>query len=156
MPKITPSWVFDHQAEEAATFYVSVFGGKILHRTYIEADEPGTAGDLGSITFELFGVEYVAANGGPEFKFGQGLSLYIDCDSQQEMDALYDKLAPGGETEPCGWITDKFGVSWQVASSRIQDMMNDPDTEKSHRMLQALYQMKRINLQQLEDAFAGK
>lgn len=157
MPKITPSWVFDHQAEEAASFYISVFGsGKITHRTYFEANDPGAEGTLATVTFELLGQEYVAANGGPEFTFGQGLSLYIDCDSQQEMDAIYDKLSAGGEQQPCGWLVDKFGVSWQVASSRIQQMMNDPDQEKAHRMLKALYDMTRIDMQTLEDAFAGK
>ena len=153
MQKITPFLWFSDQAEEAMNFYVSIFRnskvGKI--RRWGEAG-PGPKGAVMSASFELEGLQFHALNGGPLFTFTPAISLYVDCKTQEEVDELWEKLSAGGEQSRCGWLKDKFGISWQIIPSALGELMTDPDPEKSKRVMQAMMQMGKIDIAGLKRA----
>jgi predicted 3-demethylubiquinone-9 3-methyltransferase (glyoxalase superfamily) len=149
---------FDGQAEEAADFYVSVFENSRIGRVgrYTEAG-PGPAGSVMVVEFEANGQKFVALNGGPQFTFSEAVSFQIACADQEEVDHYWNRLtADGGEGGPCGWLKDRFGLSWQVFPSRLIDMIADPDPEKAARTTQAMYAMSKIDLAALEKVYAGE
>jgi predicted 3-demethylubiquinone-9 3-methyltransferase (glyoxalase superfamily) len=156
MPRITPCLWFDTQGEEAAAFYTSVFpNSRIVDVARYGEAGPRPAGSVMTVTFELDGQPYVALNGGPEFTFNEAISLQIDCGSQEEVDAYWSRLTEGGEEGPCGWLKDRYGVSWQVVPSRLNELLEDPDPETSQRVMQAMLQMRKIDVAQLEEAAAA-
>jgi predicted 3-demethylubiquinone-9 3-methyltransferase (glyoxalase superfamily) len=152
--KITTFLTYDGRAEEAISFYTSIFeNSRILStRRYGEAG-PGPKGTLMTATFELAGQEFMALNGGPSFAFAQGISLFVDCETQDEVDHLWEQLSEGGEKGPCGWLTDKFGVSWQVVPRALGEMLTDEDAEKSQRVMKAMLQMSKIEIEGLRRAY---
>jgi predicted 3-demethylubiquinone-9 3-methyltransferase (glyoxalase superfamily) len=153
--KITPFLWFDSQAEEAANFYVSIFeNSEILSANRYGEAGPGTAGTVMTVSFRLDGQEFTALNGGPEFSFTEAVSFVIDCDSQAEVDRLWDALTEGGEPGPCGWLKDKFGLSWQVVPRVLMEMMEDPDPARANRVMQAMLQMGKIEIAKLQEAYA--
>jgi predicted 3-demethylubiquinone-9 3-methyltransferase (glyoxalase superfamily) len=162
MQKITPFLWFDHQAEEAAKFYTSVFKnskvGKILR--YGEASAKAAGGPVGSvltIEFEIEGQKFTALNGGPDFKFNESISFVVNCGTQKGVDYFWKKLtADGGQESQCGWLKDKFGVSWQVTPTVLIEMLHDKDAKKSERVMNAMMQMQKIDIKTLKDAYAGK
>jgi predicted 3-demethylubiquinone-9 3-methyltransferase (glyoxalase superfamily) len=157
MHSIKPSLVFNNQAEQAAEFYVSVFkNSRILNKFTFGKDEPGPEGTVGMVVFELLGEQYVAANGGNEFKFEQGLSMYVNCDTQDEIDYLWEKLSEGGSKEVCGWVVDQFGVSWQIAPTILEDIMADHDPERLRRVLHAIWDMKKLDIKGIQAAYEGE
>ncbi|MEU9350352.1 VOC family protein [Streptomyces griseoloalbus] len=148
---------FDGQAEEAANFYVSLFEDSSLGRIvrYTESG-PGAAGSVLTVEFAANGQKFVALNGGPEFKFSEAISFQIDCADQAEIDHYWEKLVEGGgEHGPCGWLKDRFGVSWQVNAARLSDMISDPDREKADRAMKAMLSMGKLDVAELEKAYAG-
>lgn len=148
MKKITPFLWFDGKAEEAISFYVAIFkNSKILSVT------PGSNGTVMMATFELDGQQFFALNGGPQFKFTEAISFFVDCETQQEVDDLWEKLSLGGEKGRCGWLKDKYGLSWQVIPKALGEMMNDKDPEKSKRVMMAMLQMSKIDVQKLKQAY---
>ncbi|MGH3014223.1 MAG: VOC family protein [Gaiellaceae bacterium] len=152
--KITTFLTFDDQAEEAMELYTSVFeNSRILSTTRYGAEGPGPEGSLMTGTFELAGDEFMALNGGPSFSFAQGISLFVDCETQEEVDELWEKLSEGGEKGPCGWLTDRFGVSWQIIPRVLGELLNDEDPEKSKRVMQAMLQMGKIEIDGLRRAY---
>jgi predicted 3-demethylubiquinone-9 3-methyltransferase (glyoxalase superfamily) len=154
--KITTFLTFDGRAEEAVEFYTSVFdGSRVLSTTRYEAGGPGPEGELMSATFELAGQEFMALNGGPSFTFSQGISLFVDCEDQVEVDELWAKLTDGGEPGPCGWLTDRFGVSWQIIPRALGELLADEDREKAGRVMQAMLQMSKIEIDGLRRAHEG-
>lgn len=155
--KITPFLWFDGNAEEAANFYVSIFkNSEVLSVDRYGEGGPGTPGSVMTVAFRLDGLEFVALNGGPEFKFTEAISFAIDCKSQEEVDELWEKLtADGGEPGPCGWLKDKFGVSWQVIPSAMIEMLQDEDRERAGRVMQAMLQMSKIDIATLQRAYDG-
>jgi predicted 3-demethylubiquinone-9 3-methyltransferase (glyoxalase superfamily) len=157
MPKITTFLAYDSQAEEAAKLYVSVFpNSKILSTSRYGEGAPAPKGTVMTVEFELDGQRYVALNGGPHFKFTDAVSLQVDCKSQQEVDDLTEKLtAGGGEQGPCGWIKDRFGLSWQITPTVLIEMINDRDPAKAKRVMQAMMQMKKIDIKGLQRAYEG-
>ncbi len=156
MQKITPFLWFDSQAEEAVNFYTSVFKNakKGTIARYGEAG-PGPAGSVMTATFELEGLEFTALNAGPHFKFNEAISFVVDCKSQEEVDYFWDKLSEGGQTSQCGWLKDKFGLSWQIVPTVLMELMSDPDHEKANRVMQAMLQMTKIDIPKLKEAYAG-
>jgi predicted 3-demethylubiquinone-9 3-methyltransferase (glyoxalase superfamily) len=162
MQKITPFLWFDHQAEEAAKFYTSVFEnskvGKIIR--YDEAAAKAAGGPVGSvltIEFEIGGQKFTALNGGPEFKFNEAISFVVNCDTQEEVDYFWEKLsADGGQESQCGWLKDKFGVSWQIVPTVLIEMLQDKDSEKSERVMKAMLQMQKIDIKTLKEAYERK
>ena len=151
--KITTFLTFDGQAEEAVDFYSSIFDdSKILSTSRYGAGGPGPEGSLMSATFELAGQEFIALNGGPSFSFSQGISLFVDCQTQAEVDELWEKLTEGGEPGPCGWLTDRFGVSWQIIPRALGELLGDEDPEKAGRAMQAMLQMSKIDIEGLRRA----
>lgn len=157
MQKITPFLWFDGNAEEAANFYVSIFKNSKLGaiRRYAEAG-PGPKGSVMSAEFQLEGQDFIALNGGPQFKFSPAISFFVNCETQEEVDELWEKLSAGGRKDRCGWLQDKFGVSWQVIPAALGKLMSDPDPEKSKRVIQAMLQMDKIDINGLKEAHAGK
>jgi predicted 3-demethylubiquinone-9 3-methyltransferase (glyoxalase superfamily) len=154
MQKITPYLWFDHQAEEAANFYTSIFkNSKIVSVTRYGEAGPGLAGSVMVVSFQLEGQDFTALNGGPEFSFTPAISLYVDCATQEEVDRLWEKLTLGGEESQCGWLVDKFGVSWQIVPRALGVLMSDPDPEKSQRVMQAMLQMSKIDVAALQRAY---
>src|SRR3990172_3871200 len=154
MQKITPYLWFDKQAEEAANFYVSIFNNsKIVNISRYGEAGPGPVGTVLTVSFELEGQEFTALNGGPAFKFTEAISFFVDCKSQEEVDELWEKLTAGGEEGPCGWLKDKFGLSWQIVPTVLIEMLNDPDPEKARRATEAMLQMKKIDIPTLEQAY---
>jgi predicted 3-demethylubiquinone-9 3-methyltransferase (glyoxalase superfamily) len=151
MPKITPFLWFDNQAEEAANFYVSIFPNSKVVKTvrYGEAG-PLPKGTVMTVVFQLDGQQYVALNGGPQFKFTEATSFSVDCKTQKEIDEYWKKLTEGGEEQPCGWLKDKYGLSWQVNSTILGEMLGDPDPKKARRVMEAMLQMKKIDLEALK------
>jgi len=162
MQKITPFLWFDHEAEDAAKFYTAIFKnsktGRIFRYTEQTTEKTGRpVGSVLTIEFEIDGQQFVALNGGPLFKFNESVSFVVNCDSQEEVDYFWEKLtADGGEESQCGWLKDKFGLSWQVVSTVLIDMLHDEDREKSERVTNAMLQMKKIDIKALKDAYAGK
>jgi predicted 3-demethylubiquinone-9 3-methyltransferase (glyoxalase superfamily) len=152
--KITTFLTFDGQAEEAIEFYSSIFpDSRILSTSRYGAGGPGPEGSLMSATFELAGQEFVALNGGPSFTFSQGISLFVDCETQEEVDEFWERLTDGGEPGPCGWLTDRFGVSWQIIPRTLGELLNDDDPEKAQRVMQAMLQMRKIEIEGLQRAY---
>jgi predicted 3-demethylubiquinone-9 3-methyltransferase (glyoxalase superfamily) len=156
MQKITPFLWFDSQAEEAARFYVSVFpNSRILKTVRYGAAGPGPAGSVMTVAFELSGVPFTALNGGPQFHFSEAISFVVNCQSQGEVDALWEKLAAGGRTDRCGWLKDKYGLSWQVVPTVLPVLLADPDPVKAQRTMAAMLKMDKLNIAALEKAHAG-
>ncbi len=154
MPTITTFLTFKDQAEEAVEFYTSIFeNSRIVSTTRYGDAGPGPAGSMMTATFELEGQPFVALNGGPSFSFSQGISLLVTCETQDEVDEYWEKLSAGGETNVCGWLTDKFGVSWQVVPRILGELMSDPDPEKSKRVMEAMLQMSKIESDALQSAY---
>jgi predicted 3-demethylubiquinone-9 3-methyltransferase (glyoxalase superfamily) len=148
MPQITPNLWFDTQGEEAAEFYVSVFpNSKITNITYYTDAGPGPVGAPLTVDFVLDGQDFTAINGGPAFTFDEAMSLLINCADQEEVDYYWEKLtADGGEESMCGWCKDKYGVSWQVVPSQLNELVNDPDAQRRERGMRAMLQMKKIDV----------
>jgi predicted 3-demethylubiquinone-9 3-methyltransferase (glyoxalase superfamily) len=154
MQKITPFLWFNDNAEEAINFYVSVFkNSRILNtRRYGEAG-PGPKGSFMTGTFEIEGQQFMALNGGPHYSFTPAISLFVNCETEKEVDELWDKLLAGGQPQRCGWITDKFGLTWQIIPKQLGDMLGDPDPGKSQRVMKAMLQMVKIDLEKLKKAY---
>ncbi|MGH7493024.1 MAG: VOC family protein [bacterium] len=157
MQKITPFLWFDNQAEQAANYYVSLFKNSKIIRVerYGEAG-PGPKGSVMIATFQLEGQEFIALNGGPRFKFTEAISFVVDCKTQQEVDLLWEKLSEGGEKSMCGWLKDKYGLSWQIVPTVLNEMLADKDPEKAKRVMQAMLQMSKIDIQALRQAYEQK
>jgi predicted 3-demethylubiquinone-9 3-methyltransferase (glyoxalase superfamily) len=158
MQKITPFLWFDSQAEEAAKFYVSIFkDSKIIGVTHYGEAGPGPKGSVLTVKFQIAGQEFVALNGGPMFKFNESVSFVVNCETQEEIDYFWEKLtAGGGEESRCGWLSDKFGLSWQVVPTLLQEMMLDKDEAKSNRVMEAILEMDKLDLATLQRAYEGK
>lgn len=156
MQKITPFLWFDHQAEEAMNFYVSIFkNSKVLGVTRYGDAGPGPKGSVMIASFELDGQRFTALNGGPQFKFSEAISFVVDCATQDEVDQLWETLAEGGEIQQCGWLKDKFGLSWQIIPSALPELMSDPDPDRSRRVMEAMLQMTKIDIGKLMQAYEG-
>jgi predicted 3-demethylubiquinone-9 3-methyltransferase (glyoxalase superfamily) len=154
MQKITPFLWFDHEAEEAMNFYVSIFkNSKVLTVSRYGEAGPGPAGSVMTATFQLEGQEFMALNGGPDHKFSEAISFFVDCKTQEEVDDLWAKLSEGGEEGPCGWLKDKYGLSWQIIPAALGKLLNDPDPAKAQRVMKAMLQMKKIEIQALQQAY---
>ena len=152
--KITPCLWFDRQAEEAAQFYTSVFkNSRIVKTVRYGEGAPLPAGTVLTIAFELDGQEFTALNGGPHFKFSPAVSFVVHCRTQQEVDEYWDKLCDGGKPNQCGWLDDKFGVSWQIVPTVLPEMMADRDAAKAQRVTQAMMKMVKLDIAQLEQAY---
>jgi predicted 3-demethylubiquinone-9 3-methyltransferase (glyoxalase superfamily) len=157
MSKLSPFLWFEHQAEEAANFYVSVFrNSRILSTARYGDAGPGPKGSVMTVTFELDGQKFIALNGGPQFKFTEAISFSVDCKTQQEVDEYWGKLTAEGEEVACGWLKDKYGLSWQVNPSVLGELLNDPDPSKSKRVMEAMLKMKKIDIAGLERAYDGE
>ena len=154
MQKISPFLWFDGNAEEAVNFYVSIFkDSKVLNISRYGEAGPGPKGSVMSATFQLQGQEFIALNGGPQFKFTPAISFFVHCQTQEEVDELWEKLSAGGRKDRCGWLTDKYGLSWQIVPDVLGKMLNDPDKEKSKRVMTAMLQMDKIEVKKLEQAY---
>jgi predicted 3-demethylubiquinone-9 3-methyltransferase (glyoxalase superfamily) len=152
--KITTFLTFDDRAEEAIEFYTSIFpDSRITGRSYYGDAGPGEKGSFMTGTFELAGQEFMALNGGSSFTFAQGISLFVDCETQAEVDELWERLTEGGEPGPCGWLTDKFGVSWQIVPRVLLEYLADEDPERSQRVMEAMLQMGKMDIAGLERAY---
>jgi predicted 3-demethylubiquinone-9 3-methyltransferase (glyoxalase superfamily) len=156
MQKISPYLWFDSQAEEAANFYTSIFkDSKVVDiKRYGEAG-PGPKGTVMIVTFQLHGQEFIALNGGQQHKFNEAISLYVNCQTQEEVDDLWEKLSEGGERGPCGWLKDRYGLSWQIIPTALPELLSDPDPEKSERVMKAMLQMGKIDIDGLRKAYEG-
>jgi predicted 3-demethylubiquinone-9 3-methyltransferase (glyoxalase superfamily) len=153
MQKITPFLWFDTQAEEAANFYVSVFpNSRIVTVTRYGEAGPGPKGSVMTVVFELDGQRMIALNGGPQFKFTEAISLSVDCKDQAEVDRYWSKLTQGGKESQCGWLKDKYGLSWQINPAALGEMLSDPDPEKAKRVMEAMLTMKKIDIAALKAA----
>ncbi len=151
--KITPSLWFDTQGEEAAKFYTSVFdNSRIVDVTHYGEAGPRPAGTVMTVVFELDGQQFTALNGGPEFTFDEAISFEISCETQDEVDRLWDVLSEGGEKGPCGWLKDRFGVSWQVIPTALPELLADPDPQRTQKAMAAMLQMQKIDVAELERA----
>lgn len=161
MPKIVTHLWFNDQAEEAAAFYVSVFKNSRIkavsrYPKSAEAVSGKPAGSVMTVSFELNGKEFIALNGGPHFQFNEAISLLVECESQQEMDRLWEQLtADGGKPQPCGWLKDKYGVSWQISHVELEKLVYDPDPARVDRLMQAMFKMSKLDARQLQEAAAG-
>ena len=161
MQKITPFLWFDHQAEEAANYYVSIF----RHSRIVNIARYGEAaaavsgrpnGSVMTISFELDGQTFTALNGEPEFKFTEAISFVVNCETQDELDDIWSRLTAGGEEVQCGWLKDRYGVSWQVVPAMLDEWINDPDTGKANRVMQALLKMNKLDIAELGRAYRGQ
>jgi predicted 3-demethylubiquinone-9 3-methyltransferase (glyoxalase superfamily) len=156
MPKITPCLWFDTDGEDAARFYTSVFpNSKITEVTRYGSAGPRPEGTVMTVVFELDGQEFLALNGGPQFTFSEAVSFQVFCESQDEVDTYWSKLSDGGEQGPCGWLKDRFGLSWQIVPTVLPQLLADPDAAKSQRVMQAMLGMKKIQIDELEQAAAA-
>ena len=154
MQKITPCLWFDNQAEEAAQFYTSIFkDSRVLSMLHYGDAGPRPAGTVMSVTFQLDGQEFIALNGGPYFTFSPAISFFVNCETQEEVDELWLKLSASPEDEQCGWLKDKYGVSWQIVPTVLHAMLQDKDPEKSKRVTEALLQMKKLDIEMLKHAY---
>ena len=154
MQKITPFLWFDGKAEEAMNFYISIFkDSKIVSVTRYGEAGPGPKGTVMTAKFVLNGQEFVALNGGPQFTFTEAISFVVNCETQQEVDELWEKLSEGGKKSRCGWLKDKYGLSWQVVSTALVEMLQDKDAKKSNRVMQAMLQMDKIDIETLRRAY---
>lgn len=157
MQKITPFLWFDNQAEEAANFYVSIFkNSKILSISRYGEAGPGPKGSAMTAVFQLDGEEFIALNGGPQFKFTEAISFVVNCETQQEVDEFWEKLSKDGEESRCGWLKDKYGLSWQIVPTILGKLMTDHDPQKSKRVMEAMLKMKKIVIDDLKRAHEGK
>ena len=156
MNKITPFLWFNGNAEEAMNFYVSIFKNSKVGRVsrYGEAG-PGPKGSVMSCTFTLNGQEFFALNGGPQYQFTPAISFFVDCETQKEVDELWEKLSAGGSKDRCGWLRDKFGLSWQIIPSALGRMLNDKDPARANRVMNAMLQMQKIDIAGLQRAYDG-
>jgi len=153
MQKITPFLWFDSNAEDAVHFYTSIFkNSKIIAETRYSDLGPGPKGSIMTMEFELDGQRFIALNGGPHFKFTEAVSLLVNCKNQDEIDYFWEKLSEGGSDQQCGWLKDKFGLSWQIVPTVLWELMTDPDPQKSKRVMEALLQMKKIDIVVLQQA----
>jgi predicted 3-demethylubiquinone-9 3-methyltransferase (glyoxalase superfamily) len=153
MQKITPFLWFDGNAEEAMNFYTSIFkDSKIVSVRRYPDSGPGPRGVLGG-SFQIHGQEFMVLNGGPQFKFTEALSLFVNCETQEEVDYLWEKLSAGGKQDHCGWLKDKFGLSWQIVPTALGQMLGDKDSGKASRVLQAMLQMNKIEIKTLKQAY---
>jgi len=156
MQRITPFLWFDNQAEEAAKFYVSIFkNSKIVTITRYGEAGPGPKGSVMTVVFQLDGQEMIALNGGPHFKFTEAISFSVDCKTQQEVDEYWEKLTASGAEGPCGWLKDKYGLSWQINPTILGEMLSDSDPHKSKRVMEAMLKMKKIVIEDLKQAYEG-
>lgn len=156
MPKTTPNLWFDTQAEEAAEFYVGIFpNSKITARTHYGEAGPGQAGTVLTVEYELDGQRYVGINGGPQFTFDEAISFMIECADQDEVDYYWEKLTDGGQEGPCGWLKDKYGLSWQVVPAGMAEVLNGPDPESGQRAMKAMFGMKKLDIAALKAAADG-
>jgi predicted 3-demethylubiquinone-9 3-methyltransferase (glyoxalase superfamily) len=154
MQKISSFLWFDGQAEEAMNFYVSVFkNSRIVSLTRYGEEGPGTKGTVMTGTFQLEGQEFMALNGGPQFSFSPAISFFVKCETQQEIDELWKKLSEGGEKLRCGWLKDKYGVSWQIIPTALGEMLSDADPVKSKRVMKAMLQMDKMDIERLKQAY---
>lgn len=153
MQKITPFLWFDNNAEEAMNFYLSIFkNSKIGSVTRYGDAGPGPKGTVMSATFQLNGQDFIALNGGPHFTFSPAISFFVNCETQQEVDELWEKLSAGGERQQCGWLKDKYGLSWQIIPSALGEMLQDKDTAKAQRVMEAMLKMNKIEIKALQHA----
>jgi predicted 3-demethylubiquinone-9 3-methyltransferase (glyoxalase superfamily) len=157
MQKIITYLWFDNQAEEAANFYTSLFkDSKVTNVSRYPEGSPVPAGSVMTVSFQLAGQEFIALNAGPQFKFTEAISLYVNCETQEEVDELWEKLtAGGGEEQPCGWLKDKYGLSWQIIPTALTELMSDPDPAKAQRVAEAMLKMSKIDIAGLRAAHAG-
>jgi predicted 3-demethylubiquinone-9 3-methyltransferase (glyoxalase superfamily) len=154
MQKITPFLWFDKQAEEAARFYTSIFkNSKVGAVSRYGENTPGPTGSVMTVNFDLEGQEFVALNGGPIFKFNEAISFIVNCETQGEVDEFWEKLSAGGEKGQCGWLKDKFGISWQIVPIILDKLMSDPDPVKASRVTQAMLKMTKLDIEQLKKAY---
>ena len=157
MSKVTPFLWFDTEAEEAARFYTSLFpNSRIVEIVRYGSAGPRPDGMVMTVDFELDGQKFVALNGGPQYKFTEAVSFFICCETQEELDSYWSKLTADGEEGPCGWLKDKFGLSWQVVPVVLPKLLSDPDREKSQRVMAAMLKMKKIEIEELERAAEGE
>ena len=157
MQKITPFLWFDGKAEEAMNFYVSIFkNSKAGSVTRYGDAGPGPKGTVMSAKFQLDGQDFFALNGGPQFTFSPAISFFVNCETQQEVDELWEKLSEGGEKQRCGWLKDKYGLSWQIIPSALGKLLQDKDAEKAKRVMNAMLQMDKIDIQRLKQAYDGE
>jgi len=156
MPKITPFLWFDNQAEEAANFYVSIFQhSKIVNVSRYGEAGPGPKGSAMTVVFQLDGQEFIALNGGPHFRFTEAISFAVDCKTQQEVDEYWEKLSAGGKPGQCGWLKDKYGLSWQIVPSILGQLLGDKDPQKSKRAMEAMLKMTKLDIAALQRAYEG-
>ena len=156
MQGITPFLWFEHDAEEAVHFYVSVFDdAKVTRTTRYKEGWPGPAGEVMTMVLDIAGRELVVLNGGaqPGFQFSPAISFVVNCETQEEIDRLWDRLSEGGQPSQCGWVTDRYGVTWQIVPSRLDDMLADADPERTDRVMHAMLQMSKLEIKPLEDAY---
>ncbi|MBS1212561.1 MAG: 3-demethylubiquinone-9 3-methyltransferase family protein [Proteobacteria bacterium] len=154
MKKITPFLWFDGKAEEAMNFYVSVFrNSKVGTVTRCGEAGPGPKGTVMSVTFQLEGQDFLALNGGPHFTFSPAISFFVNCETQEEVDYYWERLSDGGEKQRCGWLKDKYGLSWQIIPSALGEMLHDPDPAKAARVMQSMMQMEKIEIGGLRHAY---
>ena len=155
--KITPNLWFDTESEEAAAFYTSIFkNSRIVSVAHYTEAGPRPAGTVMTVEFELDGQRFVAINGGPQFKFDEAVSFQITCETQDEIDYYWDSLVEGGEEGPCGWLKDRYGLSWQVTPTGMEELFSDPDPERANRAMQAMLAMKKLDIAALHAAYNGK
>lgn len=156
MQKITPFLWFDNNAEAAIAFYTSIFPrAKVGDVTRYGEGGPGPAGQMMTATFELDGQQFMALNGGPQFAFTEAISFFVNCETQDEVDSYWERLTDGGEESQCGWLKDRFGLSWQIIPTALGELLGDPDPEKAGRVVQAMLQMHKIDIATLQRAYDG-
>jgi predicted 3-demethylubiquinone-9 3-methyltransferase (glyoxalase superfamily) len=154
MPKITPFLWFDHEAEQAAAFYSSIFpNSKIIKVIRYGEAGPGPVGSAMTVEFELEGQPFVALNGGPHFKFTEAISFVVNCQTQEEVDEYWEKLSAGGTVIECGWLKDKFGLSWQIVPTLLPELLGDPNPQKTQRVMKAMLAMKKLDISALKQAY---
>ena len=155
MQKITPFLWFDDKAEEAMNFYLAIFKNSKAGNIYRNGDSAGGSGKVMSVTFELDGQPFMAMNGGPHFTFSPAISMFVNCETQSEVDELWEKLSAGGGKSRCGWLKDKYGLSWQIIPSALGTLLHDKDAAKAKRVMQAMMQMTKIDIKALQQAHEG-
>jgi predicted 3-demethylubiquinone-9 3-methyltransferase (glyoxalase superfamily) len=156
MPKITPFLWFDTEAEEAAKYYTSIFpNSRITEVRHYGSAGPNEAGTVMTVAFELDGQPFVGLNGGPNYRFTEAVSFVVDCESQAEVDQYWSQLSDGGEEGPCGWLKDRYGLSWQIVPKRLMELLGDPDQERAQRAMAAMLKMGKIQIDELEQAAAA-
>ncbi|MFP5347225.1 MAG: VOC family protein [Actinomycetes bacterium] len=156
MPQITPCLWFDTEAEDAAKFYTSIFkNSRIIDVTRYGKDMPQPEGSVMTASFELDGQEFLGLNGGPQFRFSEAVSFQVHCETQEEADDFWDKLTDGGEESMCGWLKDRFGLSWQIIPKGVTELLSDPDRQRAERATKAMLQMRRLDLEAMRRAAEG-